>query len=292
LNVDGGATNNNPSQLAHDFLAKRNPKATECRNPRPADQANAAVLTVAPFPATMAFDPNYQAGVCAGVFQMLGKMITVLLSQSRFLGESLEVLASPTGFSRFVIAPKDADNPGLPALHCGSLGAFGGFFERGFRAHDYLLGRRNCQQFLSAHFVLPVTNPIIAAGQAAAGLGAAAVLKRFRVAPPTDEFGQDWLPLVPLTGTATTEVAAPKRSQISQKSLDDIVNQIIARLKAIRPQLLEGAPMFLKVATSIAFWPIAVNSLKNALNKTLTDALCPNVEGQSPSDCKQKQKPC
>jgi hypothetical protein len=49
-----------------------------------------------------------------------------------------------------------------------------------------------------------------------------------------------------LTGTATTEVATPKRSQISQKSLDDIVNQIIARLKAVRPQLLEGAPMFLK----------------------------------------------
>jgi hypothetical protein len=41
------------------------------------------------------------------------------------------------------------------ALQCATLAAFGGFFARGFRAHDYELGRRNCQKFLLDHFVFP-----------------------------------------------------------------------------------------------------------------------------------------
>src|SRR5208283_1516479 len=57
LNVDGGVTNNDPFELSHDYLALHNPLATlnpqtgDWENPRPADQANCAVLTVAPFPA-------------------------------------------------------------------------------------------------------------------------------------------------------------------------------------------------------------------------------------------------
>jgi hypothetical protein len=42
-------------------------------------------------------------------------------------------------------------------------------FERKFRAHDYQLGRRNCQRFLEKHFVLPLDNPIIARGLETAG---------------------------------------------------------------------------------------------------------------------------
>jgi hypothetical protein len=63
-----------------------------------------------------------------------------------------------TTFDRYVIAPsdqelvdryKDKKFEGVPpALQCATLGAFGGFFYRGFRAHDYALGRRNCQKFL------------------------------------------------------------------------------------------------------------------------------------------------
>jgi hypothetical protein len=81
-----------------------------------------------------------------------------------------------TSFSNFIVAPSDdelakkahadasASKSLPPALQCASLGAFGGFFERGFRAHDYALGRRNCQKFLRDHFILPVDNPIIGAG--------------------------------------------------------------------------------------------------------------------------------
>ncbi len=64
LNVDGGVTDNDPFELAHDYLAVHNPLATpnpqtgELENPRPSDQANCAVLTVAPFPSDALFDTN------------------------------------------------------------------------------------------------------------------------------------------------------------------------------------------------------------------------------------------
>ncbi len=64
LNVDGGVTDNDPFQLAHDYLAIHNPNATidpktgELANPPDSDKANCAVLTVAPFPADDVYDPT------------------------------------------------------------------------------------------------------------------------------------------------------------------------------------------------------------------------------------------
>src|SRR5262249_21903233 len=72
-----------------------------------------------------------------------------------------------------------------PALQCATLGAFGGFFDRGFRAHDYALGRRNCQKFLSDSFVLPMDNVVIKAGLD--GLDSAArdaVINQFKRSAP------------------------------------------------------------------------------------------------------------
>ena len=51
---------------------------------------------------------------------------------------------------------------------------------------------------------------------------------------------------------------------------------------------MDGAPGVLKAIAWIAFLPVIVNTIKNKLRDALTDALCPNVEGQSPGDCKTK----
>jgi len=40
------------------------------------------------------------------------------------------------------------------------LGGFGAFLSWHYRIHDYLLGRRNCQQFLRRHFVLDADHPM------------------------------------------------------------------------------------------------------------------------------------
>ncbi len=241
LNVDGGVTNNDPFQLAHDFLATRNPSATpdpqtgRLRNPSGAEDANCGVLTVAPFPAKALYNPDYPFEQNSSVFGMLPNLFGTLVSQSRFLGESLTAVMSGTSFSRFVLAPSDTDHPDKDALQCGLLSAFGGFFERGFRLHDYQLGRRNCQKFLRDHFQLAVGNPIVATGlKRQAADGREAVKSRF------DPLQKGSLPIIPLCGTAEIEVPAPKPASISSARVGHIVNWIVDRLHGISKPLLSG----------------------------------------------------
>jgi predicted acylesterase/phospholipase RssA len=236
LNVDGGVTDNDPFQLAHDYLAihnpaaQINPKTAALENPRPSNQANCAVLTVAPFPSKAQFEKDYDFAKNSSIFGMLPNLFTTLISQSRFFGESLSTVSSGNSFSRFVLAPSDASNPGDDALQCGLLGAFGGFFWRGFRAHDYQLGRRNCQKFLVDYFRLAHDNPIIAAGLNQATR--AAVLEKF------DPKQTGSLPIVPLCGTAVDEVKYPERQKIPKDRVAHIVNWAVDRMHAVTKPLL------------------------------------------------------
>ncbi len=241
LNVDGGVTNNDPFQLAHDFLAVRNPSARPdpqtgmLRNPSGPEDANCGVLTVAPFPAKALYNPDYSFEQNSSVFGMLPNLFEALVSQSRFLGESLTAVMSGTSYSRFVLAPSDADHPNTDALQCGLLSAFGGFFERGFRLHDYQLGRRNCQKFLRDHFQLAVTNPILASGlNRHTAAGREAVRARF------DRGRKGWLPIIPLCGSAEREVPTPELATITSARVGHIVNWIVDRLHAISKPLLSG----------------------------------------------------
>jgi predicted acylesterase/phospholipase RssA len=280
LNVDGGVTDNDPFELAHDHLAIHNPLATpnpatgDLENPRPPDKANCAVLTVAPFPADDLFDPKYDFDKNSAVLGMLPRLFTVLISQSRFLGESLTAVMSGASFSRFVLAPSDAENPTKAALQCGLLSAFGGFFERGFRAHDYQLGRRNCQKLLRDHFRLAIANPIIDAG-----LNRLDATNRLAVVRSFDPQQLGSIPLIPLCGSVVTEVPAPDRATITSARVGHIVNWIVDRLHSVAKPLLETAigtgfenfAARAAVDTLISTWGKA--KLKDLLQKELNDVI-------------------
>lgn len=152
---------------------------------------------------------------------MLGRLVSVLLSQSRFFGDSLVVAAAGPTFSRFFIAPSEDGRATGSALQCAHLGAFGGFMERSFRAHDFLLGRRNCQKFLKSYFRLPMDNPIIAAGQRAARTYAAEIQRRFGCGAPAGVTAPNaaWTPVIPLMGTAYIEIPSPCRGTITQHQI-------------------------------------------------------------------------
>lgn len=255
LNIDGGVTDNDPFDLAHDYLAERNPKATTNpaatgtltpSNPRGPLDANCAVISIAPFPSLNRYDPTFDLEKQKGVFPMLGRLVSLLISQSRFLGESLVVAAAAPTFSRFIIAPsEDGRAKGGSPLQCASLGAFGGFMERSFRAHDFLLGRRNCQKFLKSYFVLPAENPIIAAGQHSAGKYAADVQRGFGCCAPrgvTAPPSALWMPLIPLVGTAFGDISRPTPGSISKSTITAIADAMLGRIRAIKGELLDGAP--------------------------------------------------
>jgi predicted acylesterase/phospholipase RssA len=284
LNVDGGVTDNDPFNLAHDFIASHNPKAVNGVNPRPPLDANCAVISVAPFPSSDRYDPQYNVAGAEGIFAVLKRLVTVLLSQSRFLGESLAVLTSGAAFSRFVIAPSDLGQKTGNALQCASLGAFGGFMERSFRAHDFLLGRRNCQMFLKTYFRLPLGNPIISAGQSQAGGYAPAIEAQFAAGPPpgvtVPPVGKVWVPVIPLVGTAFNPIPGPVRGAITRDAIGNIANLVLARLDAIKSQLLEGAPAswLLKLVAGIALsWPTR-SLMRTKIVNALTGALSPDVK--------------
>jgi len=246
INVDGGVIDNDPFDVAHDYLASLAPPRTDNQNPREPLKAERAVITVSPFPSQGQFSSKPVFAEEATLLSSLTRLISTFISQSRFFGESLAVITTGTS-SRFVIAPSDtALPPGTPALQCASLGAFGGFFERSFRAHDFQLGRRNCQQFLRYHFALPAQNPIIASGLATLGPQSVDVLTRFRVkAPPdaTSELDSDWVPLIPLCSEVVrTDVPEPPHGKITEDDLNEIVNLIDKRLRVLMPLLLRDVP--------------------------------------------------
>jgi hypothetical protein len=284
LNVDGGVTDNDPFDLAHDFLASQNPKAQNGANPRPPLEANCAVISVAPFPSSDRYDPQYDISKAQGLFAMLGRLATVLLSQSRFLGESLAVLTSGAAFSRFVIAPSDPAEKQKNALQCASLGAFSGFMERSFRAHDFLLGRRNCQMFLKTYFRLPLGNPIISAGQAEAAAYGPTIADRFANDPPrgvtVPPAGKVWMPVIPLVGSAFNPVPNPARGSITKDAVGTIADLILKRLDAIKGPLLADAPfawLLKRFVGLLCSWPARL-LVRTKIADALASALSPDVK--------------
>jgi hypothetical protein len=240
---------------------------------------------VAPFPSTEGYDPNFDPAQAQKIVPMLGRLATILLSQSRFLGESLGLLTSGDVFSRFVIAPSDPSQKNKSALQCASLRAFGGFMERSFRAHDFLLGRRNCQMFLKSHFLLPLDNPVIAAGQAEAGGYASTIKSKFSSNPPkginVPPYGQVWVPVIPLVGTAFAEVPNPARGTITDDRIQSVAGLVLDRLDAIKDPLLDGAPfswILKRIIGLLCNFPGSLITRKK-IAEALTAALSPDGQG-------------
>jgi hypothetical protein len=280
LNVDGGVTDNDPFQLSHDFLAIQNPEAyidlSSGRriNPPEPDKANCAVLTVAPFPAEALYNEKFDCLASSGVLAMLPQLFTALISQSRFFGESLSAVMGNASCSRFVLAPADADQPGRLALQCGLLGAFGGFCERGFRAHDYQLGRRNCQKFLRDHFRLSKNNPIIVNG-----LSGLTEADRAAIDEAFDPGGKGTMPIIPLCGTAIPEIPQPHRAMIPKARVGRIEKWCIRRLHAVAKPLLVSifGRGFVSWSLNVSLYPLISTVIKkkvrNYLNKELAHVI-------------------
>ncbi|HVO97048.1 MAG TPA: patatin-like phospholipase family protein [Bryobacteraceae bacterium] len=233
VNVDGGVTNNSPFALAHDYLATLEPRRGGCEMEGSAHRTDRAVLTIAPFPGNEDWNRKYDAPRHRTVFAVLGDLLSTLIAQSRFLGESLSGVTGGPSFSRFFIAPSDEQRRGEHPLQCGLLGSFGGFFERDFRAHDFQLGRRNCQRFLETSFLLPESNPLFA------GAGQEIRAQFAREAPEgAGQTAEKWLPVVPLVGSALEEVPHPAPGTITRASLNEIVGLIAQRANALLPLMI------------------------------------------------------
>jgi hypothetical protein len=184
LAVDGGATDNEPIQLARTALA-----GLLNRNPRDPEEANRPVWLIDPFAGRAPLGPEGST-----TFPVeLGAVATTLTQQTRYDTADLLLAGDEKIFSRFMLTPRRGELTGEEAFASGGLGAFIGFACAAFMRFDYLLGRQNCQQFLRETFVLSEANPLF-------GDWSGDDKTRFR-----GPAGQGMLPIIPLIGDAAVD---------------------------------------------------------------------------------------
>jgi hypothetical protein len=219
--VDGGMVNNNPFDYAQFALFGRPP------TPEDRTAGRQAILMVAPFPDPPKFLPEGTPE--PSLTAILRALYPALINQARFRISELAPALDERDYSRFLISPRrriprtEHPTPDSPArderfpIACGLLGGFGGFLGESFRAHDFQLGRRNCQQFLREHFSVR-----------SGGIVQGAPLSNGDV------------PVVPLFGSAAETVPLPCWPQIDDAALELIERRINLRFDAVVPALIDA----------------------------------------------------
>ena len=232
LSVDGGTINNEPFDFARWALLE-DPQADE-RNPRDGARADRAVIMVDPFPEGPDF--KFALEESPAIRAIVGRILGMYVNQARFKLEELAAASADTVFSRFLIAPRrsanDASYDGQAAIACGLLEGFGGFLDERFRAHDYQLGRRNCQNFLRHAFAVPLSNQPLGLAS-----GGAAAIDWKHATRGKD--GAAMVPIIPLVGSAAREVPAPRWQKMTMADLFALRPHVKNRANAVAVQALK-----------------------------------------------------
>jgi len=222
-------TNNEPFALAHDAVAG----GRNIQNVRAGACASKAILMIDPFPDFSA-DPQFQK-LDRSLLPVIGSLIGTLKQQSKFKLEDIVLAIDEDIYSRFLLAPKRSFPANFPDMSqrshsaCGTLSAFGGFIDEAFREHDYQLGRRNCQQFLTKHFVLPEMNhqfDLWSKEQREANY-----VRLPNGSIDMDEHGKGFLPIIPLGNKLRIEIPEPNWPTTSESRLDNIETLLSQRVK-------------------------------------------------------------
>ncbi|WP_310446914.1 patatin-like phospholipase family protein [Thiobacillus sp.] len=221
--VDGGVMNNEPFDIARRIMLNG-----ECSTPREADKTTRALVMIDPFPGADLDVSKYEAK--EDLLSVFFKMFNAMKNQSRFKPDELLLAQNPDVFSRFLVAPSRKLEDGSVApfpIACGALGGFSGFLSRDFRVHDYQLGRRNCWAFLKRHFNLAETHPLFEASWDDAQ----------RPAHRIEDGGKNFLPLIPLLGSAAEQPAQPVWPRYTDRRLAALRDRIGRRYDAVSERL-------------------------------------------------------
>jgi hypothetical protein len=222
VSVDGGVLDNEPLELVRRVLAGRGE-----RNERDGKRADRAVLLIDPFPFDHPFASEYEPD--DDILRVIPALLGSMRAQARFKPDELVLAQSEDVYSRFLIAPKRRTDDGQPAefaMASGLLGGFGGFLLRAFREHDFQLGRRNCQRFLRYHFALP------SKGHKKNALFDGWTPKMKKRHAFVDG-KQEYLPILPLMGSAAEDIPAQVWPEYSESDLDNLRKNIDRRINAV-----------------------------------------------------------
>jgi hypothetical protein len=230
MSVDGGLIDNEPFEYVRRAIIRDNED-----NKSGESSVKGAVVMIDPFPEAPAF--SLKEVKQASVFDVVRAMFPMLKNQARFKPETLATAFDNSNYSRWMIAPSRPVEGAATrkneryAIATGVLGGFGGFFDEAFRAHDYQLGRRNCQKFLRDIFSVGEGHPFVHDWPA----GVAKDFRKF------DEATQRYyFPVIPLVGTAAMPVPAPTWPRIGEERLAEIERRIRLRAMYVVGALVRG----------------------------------------------------
>ena len=283
LCVDGGVIDNEPLELARQLLVDG-----ESHSPRDGRKARRATLLIDPFPNATPFpvvDTDHRIDDVSSfsLFRLCRALLAGLINQARFKPEELELAARPDIYSRFLIEPVRYDGAGLNemeyAVACGSVAGFGGFLAEKFRRHDYQLGRRNCQQFLRKHFVLPEDNPLFARwSPESRELHRVYRSKDGKEVRPLNHSEEDddvpHLPIIPLVDDAADAVPCPSWPEYSVEELADLQRPLRHRLDRVVRRLVEqgGGGVPARVLLRMA-WPFERGKVERSIFQKIRNDL-------------------
>jgi hypothetical protein len=230
LCVDGGLLNNEPFEHAHRALR---PQAGAHGPRQGGKESDRAVILIAPF----AGEPDDDYDPPDGFFSYAGAVLTSLMEQVRFKPEELILALDENVYSRFLISPRRPEHLKKGDIAGATLAGFGGFLHEDFRAHDFLLGRRNCQKFLKSRFILPCGdgkddpqgNPLFRDWDEA-------LRNQYSRVPKDDSICH--LPIIPLAGTAARSCPRPDWPAYPAFKLKRLTRQMSSRITAVSNALI------------------------------------------------------
>ena len=191
--VDGGMTNNEPFEIARELLLRKHPERNNI--PRTPQKADRCVIMIDPFPNNNDYTKEDEYKEPEDIFSMFPVLMNIMMSQPLFKLEDIELARHDDIYSRFLMIPTRNDRVDKPAIASASLGGFGGFFERSFREHDFVLGRRNCQKFLQNRFGIPVS--AIEENDVFRGKWTTEAINRFRYKKEVNGETEYYVPIIP-----------------------------------------------------------------------------------------------
>jgi hypothetical protein len=265
--TDGGLFDNRPFNLAHQRLV--GPRG---RNPQDGVQAARAVILVDPLAEDR--EPIPANPDATKIVEVITKMVLTPILQDRLDTMDLAQFKDESIYSRFMISPS-RPNPVTntswapsKALLSAPMNAFLGFAAEAYREHDFLVGRRNAQQFLRRTFAVPKDNVAV---KAATGWTAA------------DEFvdsGVTYRVLVPLRGRAADEQPLPDWAwqALTDDAIQGDTNLVRDRANAIFHNLkntMAGAGRMGMAARAAldGLWALwGRGAVMNAFKSAMTDA--------------------
>lgn len=170
--ADGGTMNNQPFQYARSILTG---PLGELDDAGPT--ARKAMVIIDPFPADEKKEPagmDIPPSAPLGVVGAAAKLLRAWINQARYDANDLALAADGETYSRFMLSPLRGRRTatgglgttalGQAAIASGAMGGFSGFLSRSYRHHDFLLGRRNAENFLRNYFALPEGNTLFDQG--------------------------------------------------------------------------------------------------------------------------------